>query len=103
MIGIAAVIAQQLRRLAVVVHQEVEIAVVVEITDSYAATHARQAKISAKLITNIFKDTAPAVAEHELRLGIARVGVVSLDVVEHMPVGDEDVARAVVVIIENAG
>ena len=78
-IGIAAVVAQQLGRLAVVVHQDVQVAIIVEIADRRAPAHARQLEVGAQLGADIFKDafarycgTSASVRRSAPRSGSAR-------------------------------
>src|SRR5579863_6184582 len=54
-IRIPSIVSQQLRRLAAVVHEDVEISIVVEVADGSAPAHARQLKIRTKTITHVFE------------------------------------------------
>src|SRR6266536_3682056 len=80
-VGIAALVAQELRSLPAIVHKNVEIAVVIEIAYRGAAADARQEKIGAELVADVFKYAAAGVAKHEFRLRILCIGVIALDVV----------------------
>src|SRR2546423_7454056 len=74
-IGVAAIVAQQLWSLPIVVDEDVQIAIVIEVTDRRSTADLRQEKIRPELIADVLKDAAAGVAEHELRLGILRVCV----------------------------
>src|SRR5437773_3948229 len=101
-IRIPAIVAQQLRSLPVVVYQDVQIAIVIEVTDRRTATDSRQDKIRPELIADVLKDAAAGVAEHELRLGILRVCVIALDIIEHVTVRHKQVTRSVIVVIKKS-
>src|SRR5258708_17299403 len=79
---IPSIVSQQLRWLAVVVYENVEIAVVVEVADGGATAHAWQLKIRTKSVADVFENSVPGIAEHLFGFGIMGVGVVALDVVE---------------------
>src|SRR5262249_27497966 len=53
-----------------------------------------------ELVAYVLEGVAAVIAIEKLRLRIARLRVVKLYVVQNMPVGHEDVARPVVVVID---
>src|SRR5690348_4874680 len=102
MIGIPTIITEELRRLAIVVHQNVQVAVIVEIPDSGSAAYSRQLKIRPELVTYILEDAAPHVAKHELRFRIVDIALVEVNVVQHMAAGHEEIKSPVVVIVHES-
>ena len=64
MIGVASIIAQQLRRLPIVAHEDVEVPIVVKISDGSAPAHARELKIRSQLLAHVLEYSMPGVAEH---------------------------------------
>lgn len=98
-IRIAAVIAKQLRSLPVVADKNVQIPVVVKIADSRATADARQYKIGAELIADIFENSSTGVTEHELGFRVACLGMIELDVIEDVAIGHKEIAATVVVVI----
>src|SRR5579871_2959366 len=57
-IFVATIVTQQLRSLSAIVDEDVQVAVVVEVSDSCSPAHPRQLKIRAKLIANILENAA---------------------------------------------
>ena len=102
MIRVATIVAQQLWSLSVVVDEDIQIAIVIEVTDRRATADSRQEEIRPKLIADILKKSAAGVAEHELRLGILRVCVIALDIIEHVTVRHKQVTRSVIVVIKKS-
>src|SRR6476469_2437143 len=62
-VRIAAIVAQKLRRLAIIADQNIELAIVVEIADRSTSAHARKCKVGPKLIADIFESAAASVPE----------------------------------------
>src|SRR5580658_7738807 len=102
MVRIAAIVAQQLRGLAAIIHENIEIAIIVEVGDGSATANARQLKIHTKPVADVFENSVTGIAEHHLRFGILRIRVVKLDVVEDVSIGQEEISRTVVVVIHEA-
>src|SRR5258708_326348 len=102
MIGVAAIVAQQLRRLPIVADEDVEVSIVVKIGDGSAPAHARELKIRSQLVAHVLEYSMPGVPKHELRFRVGCIGVVALNVVQNVTIGHEQIARAVVVIIDKA-
>src|SRR5258708_3985948 len=100
---ITSVIAKELRRLSVVADKDVEVAVVVKVGHGSTATDERHLEIRAQRIADIFEDTVSVVTEHQLGFGVAGFWMVFLDVVEDVTVCHEEVASAVIVVVEKAG
>src|SRR5262249_48678255 len=100
MIAGAAIVQQQLRLLAIVAHQNIEVPIVIDIRQSRSPTHARKLKIRSEFVTHVLKDTTTGIAIEKLRLRVTSLRVVQLNVVQNMPVSHEYVARSVVVVID---
>src|SRR5437879_8304854 len=102
-IRVTSVVAKQLRCLAVVAHQNVEVSIVVEVADGGTPADARQGEITAELITDVLKDASPTIAKHQLRLGVLRARVVALDVIEDVAVLHQKITETVVVVVQETG
>ena len=102
MIRVAPVIAQQLGSGAIVADENIEIAVVVEVSNGRATADFWRNEVRSELIANVLENSSAVVSEHKLWLGIVRVGVIALNVVEHVAIRHKEVARAVVVIVKEA-
>src|SRR5213082_2567129 len=74
-IRISAIVSKKLRPLPIVAHQNVQVAVVVEIPHCGAAAHGRQLKIRPELIAHILENAMPRVAKHQLRLGVVNIAL----------------------------
>ena len=99
MIGVRAVVAQELGVVAAHVDGEVEVAVIVEVGDGQAASRNGLHEVGAQGFGHLLELALSQVAEHQLGFGILDLGVVKVDVVEHGAVHLADVRPAVVVVI----
>src|ERR1039458_4032774 len=99
-VGIAAIVAEELSRSAVIAYQNVEVAVGVEIAHRGAPANARRLDVRSQLIADVYEHAIARVVEHQLRLRIAGARPVALDVVEHMNGRHEYVPAAVVVVVK---
>ena len=90
----AAAVAQQVRRAGGVDHEQVDVAVVVEVGPGGAAAHPLRLEEVARLARHVDEDALAVVARQHrvLRVLVVRVAV-----------GDEDVEVAVVVVVEEHG
>ena len=87
---------------AIVAHENIEIAVVVEIAHRRAPADGGRDEIGSQLIANIHEYAVARVVEHQLRFCMAGAGPVSIDVVEHVARGQKDVQPAVVIVIHES-
>jgi len=101
-IGVASVVAQQLRSLPIVADEDVEVSIVVKVGDGSAPAHAREQKIRSQLVAHVLEYSMPGVPEHELGFRVGCIGVVALNVVQDVSIGYEQIARAIVVIVHKA-
>src|SRR5436309_2141679 len=103
MIGVSAVVAQQLRPLAIVTNQNVDVAVIIEIAGRCAAAYAGRLHAGTEPQAHVFKPAPPDIAEHQLGLTIACIGAIALDVIQYVSIGHKEITRTVVVVIKEAG
>ena len=94
--GVAAIVAQQRRRLVVVGHDHIEVAVVVVVSHRRAAAHLPQRQAGSQLVADLRVASRTVVAE-DLVLLFVGDRIEEVDIVIEVPVGDEKVAVAVVV------
>jgi hypothetical protein len=76
MIAGGALVQQQLRLLTIIAHQNVEVSVVINISHSRPAAHARELKIRSELVAQVIEGAATVIAVEKLRLRVARLRVV---------------------------
>src|SRR4051794_26514926 len=95
--------AKQLRRLPVIVNQNIEVTVIVEISDSCASTDSGRVEIRAQRARNIFELSAIPITEHQLRLGVTDFAVDLMDIVQDVSIRDEDICETVTVEVQKLG
>ena len=99
-IRVAAVVAQEFRIIAAIVDDDVDVAVVVEISGSKAAANDGTHEIWAERLGNFLELAFAQVAKHQQRLFVSDLAVIELHVVEHGAVQLQNVGPAVVVVIQ---
>ena len=97
---VPAVVAEEHRRSAVGGHQEVEIAVVVDVGIGRAAPHARRAEVGSDRLRSLDELAFALIVKQVRRLGVLDALLNALDLVFDMAVGDEDVEPAIEVVVE---
>ena len=100
--GVAAVVAQQTRGLVDVVHDDVEVAVVVQVSEGRATGAVQLLERRAALGLDLVESPLSVVVEQLVPLLPGGPQVLRVDVGEHVPIGDEDVLPAVVVVVDEA-
>ena len=98
--GPAPVAPQQLDAAVVVRDQDIEAAVIVKVAAGGAAADLRDGKRCAGLAPDLIEAAVAAVAEEKVALGIGQVALQQLDVVVHVPVGDEGILQPVIVHVK---
>ncbi len=84
-IGVSPVIPQQLRRLPIVIHENVEIAIVVEVADRRSAAHPRQQKSGPNRSLTFSKIPCPLLRNISFGSAYVSVAVIALNIVEDVP------------------
>src|SRR5579859_4668752 len=100
MVGVAAIIAQELGIIAARDDSKIDVAVVVEVSSGHAASRDGAHEVRAKLIGNFVKFPMPEIAEHQLGFFVGHFGMVKANVVEHGAVHLADVRPAIVIVVE---
>src|SRR5262249_33750896 len=76
-------------------------AVIVEIADCHSPCDPGLMEYAARLRRNIYK-TMPGIAHEQHRFAIAQIRIGQLDGIEVMPLGDEKVLPAIVIVVEKS-
>src|SRR4029077_15227972 len=79
----------------------IDAAIVVNIADSHAAGHPGLVKNSTGVPRNV-GEIAAHIAEEQHRLAVVKGGIIQLNSVEIMSLGDEKIFPAIIVIVEEA-
>src|SRR5207247_9977475 len=97
---VSTVVAEQVAGASVGSHENVEIAVIVEVAEGRAASDVGFGEGASCLRRNFAELLVPQIAEQVGRLSISDLALNFVDVVFHVSVRDEDVGQAVEVVIE---
>ncbi len=103
MVLIAAIVAQERRGVILVVDDDVEVAVVINIGKSDAASRAPELESWSCDRRDVFKRAVARVVIEQVALSVGGLGVaVGLEFRVHVAGGDENVRPAVVIVVEKA-
>ena len=103
MIGVAAIVAQELRIIAAAIDGYADASVVEKISRGKPASRYRTEKVWTERVRRLFKMAVAEIMEHQQRLLVSDQAMIQIHVVNHGAISLHDVRPAVVIVIDKLG